>query len=203
MFLGARVTRAEDLEENENKKWSFFVCVCDLDRDKISIRYFRFLPGFRKYCVFVMVARQEMGPKSSFWKKWKDCFCSTNQFCEPLGKAPVSFLKRRCGFVGDFCTKLSQLSAGYIFLFGSRYDPVNWTRLLVHPRAEINWLQMSSTGPTAPRRRAVSDTPMPQRKPPPWNQQNLDEEEESILPNRQMPTTQLPDEEEDHIGSKV
>ena len=45
-----------------------FVCVCDLDRDKISIRYFRFLPGFRKYCVFVMVARQKMSPKSSFWK---------------------------------------------------------------------------------------------------------------------------------------
>ena len=45
-----------------------FVCVCDLDRDKISIRYFRFLPGFRKYCAFVMVARQKLSPKSSFWK---------------------------------------------------------------------------------------------------------------------------------------
>ena len=62
---------------------------------------------------------------------------------------------------------------------------------------------MSSTGPTAPRKRAVSDTPALRRKPPPWNHQNLDDEEESILPNRQMPTTQMPDEEEDHIGNKV
>ena len=66
MFLGARVTRAEDLDENENKNVHFCMCVCDLDRDKISIRYFRFLPGFRKYCVFVMVARQKMSSKSSF-----------------------------------------------------------------------------------------------------------------------------------------
>ena len=62
---------------------------------------------------------------------------------------------------------------------------------------------MTSTGPTAPRRRAASDTPMPRRKLPPWNHQNFDEEEESILPNQQVPATHLPDEEEDRIGSKV
>ena len=44
---------------------------------------------------------------------------------------------------------------------------------------------------------------MPRRKLPPWNHQNLDEEEESILPNQQIPAAHLPDEEEDHIGSKV
>ena len=62
---------------------------------------------------------------------------------------------------------------------------------------------MTSTGPTAPKRKAWSDTQLPRRRPPPWNNQNLDEEEESILPNQQIPPAHSPEEEEDHIGSRV
>ena len=44
---------------------------------------------------------------------------------------------------------------------------------------------------------------MPRRKLPPRNHRNLDGEEESILPNQQIPAAHSPEEEEDHIGSKV
>ena len=62
---------------------------------------------------------------------------------------------------------------------------------------------MSSTGPTAPKRKALPNTKMPRQRLPPWNNQNLDEEEESILPNQQVPAAQSPEEEDDHIGSRV
>ena len=61
MFLGARVTRAEDLDENEKKN-----ILRDLDS---SLKYrLDILDCFRASGkgVFAMVARQKMSPKSSF-----------------------------------------------------------------------------------------------------------------------------------------
>ena len=62
---------------------------------------------------------------------------------------------------------------------------------------------MSSTGPTAPKRKAASDNKTPSRQPLPWNNQSLDEEEESILPNQRIPAAHSLEEEDDHIGSRV
>ena len=64
MFLGARATRAEDLDEKKNDHF----CV-DQIRNKISIRYFRFLPGFRKILRFCDGSPAENEPKKLLLKK--------------------------------------------------------------------------------------------------------------------------------------
>ena len=67
MFLGARVTRAEDLDEKKNDHFRV-----DQIRNKISIRYSRFLPGFRKYCVLCDGSPAESEPKELLLKN--NCF---------------------------------------------------------------------------------------------------------------------------------
>ena len=67
MFLGARVTRAEDLDENEKKN-----ILCDLDsRLKYRLDILDFFRASKK----LLLEKKKGG---------KDCFCYTNQFYRAL-----------------------------------------------------------------------------------------------------------------------
>ena len=117
-----------------------FVCVCDLDRDKISIRYFRFLPGFRKYCVFVMVARQKMSPKSSFWKTHpplpEDFLGRWGVWCyEGSGMSPS---KEDIGSLSDFPSFRDEAQLDRCSQKWSKFEKIFWWRKFSWPREMKN-----------------------------------------------------------------
>ena len=101
--------------------------MCDLDRDKISIRYFRFLPGFRKYCGFCDGSPAEIEPKKLLLKKTeKTVFVLQISFASLSERLLFLLLKGRCGAGVFVYEKIYHNCLTVIyFLLGSRYDPVN------------------------------------------------------------------------------
>ena len=105
MFLGARVTRAEDLDENE-KKMSIFVW------SRFGIKYqldiLDFFRASENIVYFGDGSPAEMSPKSYFWKKAeKTVFVTQISFVEPCWKGLLFSIVKENGYCGDFCTNIS------------------------------------------------------------------------------------------------